>query len=34
MMNAVVDYALLAIQLLIAEPVAMLWVDHKPPAKV
>ncbi|KAH3407640.1 hypothetical protein KXV81_007824 [Aspergillus fumigatus] len=34
MMNAVVEYALLAIRLLIAEPVAMLWVDHKPPAKV
>ncbi|KAF4289291.1 hypothetical protein KXV68_002344 [Aspergillus fumigatus] len=34
MMNAVVEYALLAIQLLIAEPVAMLWVDHKPPAKL
>ncbi|KAH2228177.1 hypothetical protein KXW71_009226 [Aspergillus fumigatus] len=33
MMNAVVEYALLAIRLLIAEPVAMLWVDHKPPAK-
>ncbi|KAH1352703.1 hypothetical protein KXX33_001070 [Aspergillus fumigatus] len=34
MMNAVVEYALLAIRLLIAEPVAMLWVDHKPPAKL